>query len=105
MLLIIYSFMKVCGACHLQWLYNTSCAYLSMGHHVYKAIWSPVIGETMRCEREIDKPHDPNAIRLINNGHTAGHILKDLTKMLSYCLPSCASINAIVNGQRNGERV
>ena len=67
MLLNIYLFMEgmqhiqtELGSVHimstnLQWLSKTLCPYLSMGRRVYKEIWSPVIGETMRWEREIDK--------------------------------------------------
>ena len=29
------------------------------GHHVYKDIWAPFVGETLSCEREEDNTADP----------------------------------------------
>ena len=34
------------------------------GHHIYKEIWTPVIGEDLMCERE---PVDPYAVAVIND--------------------------------------
>ena len=32
------------------------------GHHVYKDIWTPFVGETLSCEREEDNTADPYAV-------------------------------------------
>ena len=29
------------------------------GYHIYKAVWTPYIGETMPCSRELTNGHDP----------------------------------------------
>ena len=34
------------------------------GYHIYKAIWTPYIGETMACSRELTNGHDPFAVKV-----------------------------------------
>ena len=34
------------------------------GYHIYKAIWTPYIGETMPCSRELTNGHDPFAVKV-----------------------------------------
>ena len=40
------------------------------GHHVYKTVWTPVIGEILSCEREEDNLHDLFAVRARGHVHT-----------------------------------
>ena len=42
---------------------------LITGHHVYKDIWTPVIGEELQCYMEDDNPHDRYAIKLVNKNN------------------------------------
>ena len=39
--------------------FNDTCV---RGFHVYKDVWRPVIGEELRCQREVDNPRDPYAV-------------------------------------------
>ena len=35
------------------------------GYHIYKAVWTPYIGETMPCSRELaNSGHDPFAVKV-----------------------------------------
>ena len=40
------------------------------GHHVYKSIWTSVIGEELNLEREESNKHDEYAITVRKNGKT-----------------------------------
>ena len=44
------------------------------GHHVYKAAWSPYIGEELPVQREVNNIHDDFAVAVLKNGNTVGHV-------------------------------
>ena len=37
------------------------------GHHVYKTVWTPVIGEQLHLEKESGNPHDDFAVAVIKD--------------------------------------
>ena len=39
------------------------------GHHIYKTVWTPVIGEELPVEREEDNQHDQHAVAVVKNGY------------------------------------
>ena len=43
------------------------------GRHIYKKIWSPVIGEKLNCQREPGNRQDPFAVAVLKNGNIVGH--------------------------------
>ena len=34
------------------------------GYHIYKAVWTPYIGETTPCSRELTNGHNPFAVKV-----------------------------------------
>ena len=44
------------------------------GHHVYKEIWTPIIGEELTWAIEDDNNWDPYAVAIIMVGTVVGHI-------------------------------
>ena len=44
------------------------------GYHVYKAVWSPLIGESLLCEREPDNPIDKYAVCVKKEKKIVGHL-------------------------------
>ena len=44
------------------------------GHHVYKAIWTPEIGEILECKQERDNPKDLCAVSVIEDDTIVGHV-------------------------------
>ena len=52
------------------------------GYHVYKDIWDPGLGESVRCEREDRNPQDPYAVGLKkDDSHdtTVGHVPRTIS--------------------------
>ena len=43
------------------------------GYHVYKTLWSSLIGEFLSCEREPDNPMDKYAICVKKENKIVGH--------------------------------
>ena len=44
------------------------------GHHVYKDIWSPTMGEILEVQREPENEHDLRAVCLLRLGTVVGHV-------------------------------
>ena len=43
------------------------------GHHVYKAVWTPFLGEELSVQPEDHNDHDEHAIAVTRDGRTVGH--------------------------------
>ena len=50
------------------------------GHHVYKAIWMPEIGEILECKQERGNPKDLYAISVIKNDTIVGHVPREKSR-------------------------
>lgn len=44
------------------------------GHHIYKASWTPIIGEELLLEKEDGNQHDNHAVIVMKNGDIVGHV-------------------------------
>ena len=44
------------------------------GHHVYKAVWTPVIGELLSLRAEDNNEHDDHAVAVVKGGDVVGHV-------------------------------
>ena len=48
------------------------------GHHIYKSIWTPLIGEVLTAELEEDNTEDQYAVAVIRAGTIVGHVPREL---------------------------
>ena len=53
------------------------------GHHIYKPIWTPVLGEKLQIKIEEEKHHDSRAVAVIKDG-----VAKDDNNCVIYSLRS-----------------
>ena len=51
------------------------------GHHVYKGIWNPTVGEELEACREPENAHDRHAVALKKAGEIVGHVPHELCKI------------------------
>ena len=56
------------------------------GHHVYKAVWSPHLGEELETQRELDNEHDRFAVAVMKGGQTVGHMPVEVSRVSWYFL-------------------
>ena len=49
------------------------------GHHVYKALWSPYIGEELPVQCEVNNIHDDFAVAVLKNSNTVGHVPREIS--------------------------
>ena len=47
------------------------------GHHIYKASWTPSIGEELPVQREDGNQHDDHAVAVMKNGDMAERAQRD----------------------------
>ena len=51
------------------------------GFHVYRADWTPVLGEQLIAVREPDNPEDGFAVSLKKGERTVGHVPREMSKL------------------------
>ena len=44
------------------------------GHHIYKSVWTPVIGKELYLEPEESNEHDKYAMAVRKDGEIVGHV-------------------------------
>ena len=62
------------------------------GHHIYKASWTPSIGEELSVEREDDNQHD--------NGNIIVHVLRSISRVSWFFLTHGGDITCRITGKR-----
>ena len=48
------------------------------GHHIYKEVWSPVVGEPLPVLQESIIVHDRRAVAVFRDGTIVGHVPREL---------------------------
>ena len=56
------------------------------GYHIYKAVWTPYIGETMPCSRELTNGHDPFAVKVSQLHGEEERIIGHLPRLALYAV-------------------
>ena len=51
------------------------------GHHVYKAVWSPYIGEKLLVECEVHNIQDDFAVAILKNSMIVGHMPREISRV------------------------
>ena len=71
------------------------------GHHIYKNIWTPYIGEYLNCEKEANNPEDPYAVAMMKDQLVVGHIPRKISAACSLFLAKESStITCLITGNR-----
>ena len=56
------------------------------GHHVYKVIWMPVIGEILQVQAEANNEQDAHAVATVLHGVVVGHLPHEISAVAWYFL-------------------
>ena len=64
---------------------TTEVVYYSKirGYHVYKEVWSAVVGETLACHRETRNLIDPYVVAVIRSGKVVDHVPCSISMLCS----------------------
>lgn len=71
------------------------------GHHVYKTIWTPHLGEELVLATENGNLFDRHAVAVIKDGEVVGHMPHELARFSWFFLKrDGGTIKAVVTGKR-----
>ena len=71
------------------------------GHHVYKYIWSSVVGEELECRIKAGNVHNLYAVSVIRSGtDIVGHIPRNISTPCNLFLRKGGAISCVVSGHR-----
>ena len=79
------------------------CIYDSVirGHHVYKVIWTPYIGEMLLVRKEPANSHDGRAVAIVTSERTVvGHVPREIANIFWCFLGRGGNITCEVTGHR-----
>ena len=64
------------------------------GHHVYKRVWSPCVGESLEtfCEEDNERDKHAVAVHLSNCSTVAGHIPREITRTCHFFIKNKGEI-------------
>ena len=67
------------------------------GHHVYKRVWSPAIGEVLQLLQEEDNALDRFAVCVVKGELIIGHVPRRLTRTVWHFLRHSGEVTCEVN--------
>ena len=70
------------------------------GHHVYKRVWKPAIGEQLKLIREECNEHDPRAVAIVKDERVVGHMPRCIAKTVWFFLRRGGSGMCEITGRR-----
>ena len=54
------------------------------GHHVYKEVWTPYVGEELSVKKETGNLYDAFAVAVEKEGDVVGHLSQSISRNVSY---------------------
>ena len=81
----------------MLWLVQESVIH---GHHIYKSVWSPILGEIVDVDREHGNLHDHYTVCPLKGGSIVGHAPRELAKYFRFFLAHGETITCEVSGSR-----
>ena len=70
------------------------------GHHVYKYVWTPSIGETLPLSADTGNELDACAVGVFKESVLVGHAPREVSRIFYYFLQHGGSISAEITGYR-----
>ena len=70
------------------------------GHHVYKVVWTPVIGELLPLRAEDNNEHDAHAVAVIKDSDVVGHVPRSISRVVWFFLERGGNIICRITGKR-----
>ena len=75
------------------------------GHHIYKEVWRPIVGERLLVTNEVGNAHDRRAVSVQKEGQIVGHVPRQISRIIFYFLrrEGTAGICVIVGRRKKGK--
>ena len=72
------------------------------GHHIYKKVWMPSVGEVLLLVKEEGNEHNCFAVSVMKDGFIVGHARRELSNVFSHFLNHEGEITARTGHKRLG---
>ena len=70
------------------------------GHHVYKSVWTPLLGERLLVRPETGNNHDKYAVSVVKHGEIVGHLPRELSRTVWHFILHGGQVTCEVTGKR-----
>ena len=70
------------------------------GHHVFKSVWNPIIGQQLVCKRETNNPTDVYAVAVMRGSTVVGHVPRKISAACARFLERKGTIQCTITGSR-----
>ena len=70
------------------------------GHHVYKSVWTPFLGEELVLEAEDGNEHDQHAVAVMKDATVVGHMPRYLLPVSWFFIKRGGTITCTITGHR-----
>ena len=70
------------------------------GHHVYKDIWTPTLGEKLSTTAEPENHHDKYVVKVLKDNEVVGHVPSDISKYYTSAILCRRTIKCEIAGKR-----
>ena len=74
------------------------------GHHVYKDIWTPTLGEKLSTAAEPENHHEKYAVKVLKENEVVGHVPRDISKYCTSALLCGGTIKCEITWKRQDKR-
>ena len=75
------------------------------GHHVYKAVWEPLVGEMLQVCAQEGNAHDRYAVATLRDDVIVGHVPREFSRIAWYFLQHGGRITCEITGRRKRSEV
>ena len=69
-------------------------------HHVYKDIWTPILGEKLSTATEPENHHDKYVVKVLKENEVFRHVPRDISKFCISALLCGGTIKCEITGKR-----
>ena len=70
------------------------------GHHIYKEIWLPFVGERLSVSHEEGNGHDRHAVKIARDGVIVGHVPREISREVWFFIAHGGSVICEITGHR-----
>ena len=70
------------------------------GHHIYKNLWTPSIGESLSLALESGNSHNRFTVSLVKDERVVGHVPREVSRIFFYFMQCHGTISVEVTGHR-----
>ena len=75
-----------------------------IGHHVYKDIWTPTLGEKLSTAAEPENHHEKYPVKVLKENEVVGHVPRDISKYCTSALLCGGTIKCEIAWKRQDKR-